>query len=108
MYSPELKTQYSFIGIENIGKSVDTLSQFHYDIPAVSDYPCGNVKETISQSFDKLFLVHAGQSQPLDPVYDVIGQHPNAQICPVCMELLTGKSVQRESVFCFLYKILHS
>jgi len=39
IHSPELKTQDPFIGMEYIGKSVDTLCQFHNNISAVSDYP---------------------------------------------------------------------
>ncbi|MEW6571229.1 MAG: hypothetical protein AB1390_08665 [Nitrospirota bacterium] len=43
VYSPELKAQYPFIGMENISEPVNTLCQFHDNIPAVSDYPCGNI-----------------------------------------------------------------
>lgn len=84
IHSPELKTQDPFIGMEYIGKSVNTLCQFHDNIPAVSDYPCGNIKKPISQSFDELFLVHTWQSQSFDPVDDIIGHYPDSQICPVC------------------------
>lgn len=48
IYSLKSKAEYPLIGISNICEPVNTLCQFHYNIPAVSDYPCGNVEEAVS------------------------------------------------------------
>lgn len=106
--SSEPKAQYPFIGIGDIGKSMDTLSQFHHNIPAVSDYSCCNVEEPVSQSLDEPLFIYARQCQSLNPVDDVVSQHSYGQICPVCMKLLTGESIKRKSVFCLFDEVFHS
>ena len=73
VYSSEPKAENPLICIRNIGEPVDTLTNFHYNIPAVSDYTAAMLKKRYSQSFDEPFLVHARHSKPLDPDYDVIG-----------------------------------
>jgi hypothetical protein len=73
---------------------MDSLSYLQHDVSAVFDNPCGNIKEPVSQCLDELLLIYAGQCQPFDPVDNVIGQHPDGQICPIGMELLTGESVE--------------
>lgn len=60
--SSEFNAQYPLIGIRNICEPIDTLIQFHNNVSAVSDYPCCNIKETVSQSLDKSFLINARAS----------------------------------------------
>jgi len=92
--SSELEAQYLFICIKNISKSVNTLSQFHNNMPPMSDYPCCDIKEAVSQGFDKPFLINTRQCQSFYPIDNIVCQHPYSQICPVSMKLLTGESVE--------------
>jgi len=80
--------------MKDISKPMDSLSYLQDNISAVFHDPCCHIKEAVSQCLNKFLLIHAGQRQPLDPVDNVICQHADGQICPVCMEFLTGKFIK--------------
>lgn len=105
--SSELEAQYPPIGISDVCKPVDAFCQLHYDISAPSDYPCCNIEEPVSQCLDESLFIHARQCQSLKPVDDIVCQHPDCQICPVCMKLLTRESIKGKSVFCLSDEIFH-
>ena len=105
--SLELQAEDTFMGMYDVNKPMDALSYLQNNVSTVFDNPCCHIKKAVSQCLDELFLIYAGQCQPLDPVDNVICQHSDSHICPVCMELLTGKPVKGKTIFCFSNKVLH-
>lgn len=102
-----MKAEYPLVAMKDISKSMNALSYLQNNISAVFNDSCCNIKEPVSQCLNELFLIHAGQSESLDPVDNVVSQHPDCEICPVNKELLARESIKGETIFRFPDEVLH-
>src|SRR5512139_878587 len=94
--SRKLKPHDSSIGMQDVSETTHTPGKPQDGVSAVLHHPCSHVEEPVPQRLEQLFLVQTGQGKPLHPVDDVVGEHPDGEIGPVGVKLLTGEPVKRQ------------
>jgi len=104
---PKPEVPYPFIRKTDVGKAVYPSGKFEDHVPAVMDDSRCHIEEPVSDRLEEFLLVDSRECQPLDPVYQVIGDHPDHEIRSIGMKLLAGKLIQGKTILGLPDEVLH-